>query len=1076
MMPFARSFGALRWTRWWQSVRLRDVIVVCLVPVCIGIYLVAAAIQDYRNYRQFDDSWSSYEELNTFFVGRFSAAFALPKLWELQRRLNPEKPDPGIVRLAVAPELWTAWQAEPLALIDQWNDATLIQGKDLLPVRLRKRGDNSVHWVTAKKSFTLATRKGNLFKGYSRLSFSAKTVLQSHIVARLAGEFDLLAPFTTVAPVFVNEKFYGIFRVGEIIDESFLLHQKRMPGNVFRGDNAERGEVYKGLPRGLSVNPYIWDRVVKDRQLSSNADATLQAFLADSNGTTFDDHLRLMGWVNQDEIARLLALMLVVGDPIHLSDVNNNFWYEDPSSGLLHPIPWDFRLIVLEVLQNRNYRVSRLMAEFLRNPFVLDGALRTIQRKIAGDSLLGTAEKAIGSVYDRYREHFEYDIQREPFTPYVGKPQDVLHGLRSNLRLLNGWINDSTVAFHAEARSAGSAILDFEARGYAGNDLHAIIVDGESKSLPAARLVADRNRNGVLDPADQEISGKWTPTATGAQLLLAHPMALIPGLDPDKAGIQPAPVLYRFFLVPRDAKGSGALGAIRADLRNRLTGKPATVVPWRAGAPVAASASWHPWQYPIPVSMVHRLSGDTHLRETLIIPKQDTLIIEAGSTIRLARDVSILSYGRVVARGTKERPIVFRPAVERQPWGTFALQGEGANGSELDHVRFSGGGGALLKRVEYRGMVTIHWAKGVLLKNCELADNVRSDDTLKAVHSEMTIENCTFLRANADAVGFNYSSGAIINNRFVDSAGDAIELMASAPQIIGNQITGAGDKGIFVSQESHPIIFSNHIARNSRGIEVNDGSEPVLVQNRVVENDIGVVQSTKHSHYGSGGWAKLVNSPVTKNKTDIKSDKDSRLTQSERGSTKDDTPPPADVSAGSGELAWIFAHYGIRPGPLNGSGQVDSWTRVEPIRPRVFGKFADNFAGATDGWVGGGGLFQLEKRNHDLQATIRRGRGQFYLNVDWDLSDPKYTYLAVFELAGKNLKNLRVAAVSPQGEAARSFEAGSGLSEYRFITLELKPGRYSSIKVSAEPKADTGRVNLHSYRLYAIPKESSSVS
>ena len=433
--------------------RLRDVLIFSLLPLLVGVYLVAAAISDYSNMHQFDDPWSRPVTLDTFFFERVSAVLKLPRMWALQRRLDPEKDDPGVLRLSMQPELWNSWEDDPLAFFGQWTNATLMRGNDWNPVKLRKRGDNSVHWITEKKSFTMRTRRSTLFKGYSRLGFSAKSVLHSYTVARLASEFDLLAPFSTVAPVFVNEKFYGIFRVSELIDESFLRHNGRLPGNIFRGDTAERGEVYKGLPRGLAVNPYIWDRVAKDHLPSAHADATLQTFLRDLNGTTFDDHLRLMSWVDLDEIARLLALMLVAGDPMHISSIHNNYWYQDPSSGLLHPIPWDIRLLILEVLQTRHYRVSEVLREFFRNPFVLDRTLHLIQEKVAGDRLFQTAERIVRSISERYKEPFDYDRLREPLTPSVGQADDVLHVLRSNIRLLNDWFNDSVVAFHAETRT-----------------------------------------------------------------------------------------------------------------------------------------------------------------------------------------------------------------------------------------------------------------------------------------------------------------------------------------------------------------------------------------------------------------------------------------------------------------------------------------------------------------------------------------------------------------------------------------------------------------------------------------------
>ena len=69
----------------------------------------------------------------------------------------------------------------------------------------------------------------------------------------------------------------------------------------------------------------------------------------------------------------------------------------------------------------------------------------------------------------------------------------MLHVLRSNIRLLNDWFNDSVVAFHAETQTSNGIILDFEARGYAGSDLNAIAIEGDIKTAQSMRLVADRN-------------------------------------------------------------------------------------------------------------------------------------------------------------------------------------------------------------------------------------------------------------------------------------------------------------------------------------------------------------------------------------------------------------------------------------------------------------------------------------------------------------------------------------------------------------------------------------------------------
>ena len=1044
-----------------------------LLPCLVGLYVIGASIFDYRLVQQFDDYWSRDVRLDSLFMGRISAARNLPTMLALERRLDPEKLDSGIISLQFQPQLWNSWQTDPLALIGRWNDATLVRETSLSRVRVRSRGDNSVHRMTEKKSFTLRTRTSSLFKGYRDLAFSAKTVLEQYLVNQLAGEFDSLAPFTTVAPVFVDGRFYGIFRVSEVIDESFLRRHGRMPGNIFRGDTAERGEVFSGLPRWLSVNPYIWDRVARDHRPSTHADSTLQAFLLDANGTTFDDHLRLMSWVDSDEIAGLVALMLVVGDPYHMSNIHNNFWYQDISSGLLHPIPIDFRLQDLEEFQSKQFHVSQLLAALLRNPFILERALHVIHKKVSGGQLLQTAEHLLKSVSERYQEHFEYDRLREPFVPEIGVPDHLLRILRNNLRLLNRWFGDSVVAFHAEPQPANGMILDFEARGYAGSDLRAIVVDGNVKAVQSVRLLADRNRNGILDASDRELPGKWTVSESGGQFTITEPAALLPGVDPEKPGVKPAPLHYRLFLTFANADDRRLQGVqVRPEVRNRLTGEPSKIVEWTRGNPINPTLSWHPWQYPSPsTAVVHRLGGDVHLRQTLIVPKSDTLVVDAGATISLDPDISILSYGRVVVRGTSERPITFRSAIEGRPWGAIVLQGEGANGSKFEHARFKGGGGASLGRIDYLGMVNVHWAQQVIFSDCEFADNLRSDDTFHAVHSNLTVKNSAFLRTNSDSIDFDYSGGTIANNRFETSRNDAIDLMGSSPQIIGNSITRAGDKGISIGEDSHPFVFNNTITRSQIGVGIKDRSEPFLLHNVITQNRIGIGEYAKTWSYGSGGWGKLINTVVVDNESDFDTDKNSRLTRA-GAELAAGSPMPASTRASASaatDLAWIFAHYGIRPAS-NSAGQINDWKEIKPTTPTVLGTFEDDFEQITNGWVAAGGVSRLEKRDQDLQATISKRQGTISRNVSWNLADPRYTYIAVFELAGRNIKSAGVSVLSPEAETTRVFEITGGLAEYRFVSVELKPGRYTTIKITADPGAGTGRVHLHTYRLYAIAK------
>ena len=131
-------------------------------------------------------------------------------------------------------------------------------------------------------------------------------------------------------------------------------------------------------------------------------------------------------------------------------------------------------------------------------------------------------------------------------------------------------------------------------------------------------------------------------------------------------------------------------------------------------------------------------------------------------------------------------------------------------------------------------------------------------------------------------------------------------------------------------------------------------------------------------------------------------------------------------------------------------------TSIKPILPRVSATFEDNFEPIADGWVATGAVSRLEKRDKDLQTTLSKGRGHIARNVDWDLTNPGYTYVAVFELAGRNLRSAGISVSGADGAAARSFQLAGGPSSYSFITVDLKPDRYHAIQIAADPRSQHG--------------------
>jgi hypothetical protein len=632
------------------------------------------------------------------------------------------------------------------------------------------------------------------------------------------------------------------------------------------------------------------------------------------------------------------------------------------------------------------------------------------------------------------------------------------------------------IAYHAESNPTG-VILDFQTRNYVGCDLYALDVEGRLTTEQMPQLVADWNRNGVMDAADPRVPGQWTANDSGWRYTLDAPLPMLAGVEGqiDGGKVIPSTLHYRLFITDPSID-SIRITAVRPELRNRLTGQHIRYIDWKADLPIAFTSSWHPWQYPTLSPVEHRLSGDILLDHTLLVGPRDTLIIDPGTTVRLAPGVCILVRGRLIARGHTDRPISFQAAESNRPWGTLALHGNGASTSLVEHAKFVGGGGALLERVQYKAMVSVHWANDVTFRNCSFEDNLQSDDAFNAVHASVHLHECTFRRTNADAIDFDYSSGTIQNCTFHSCRNDAIDLMRSSPRIIGNHITASGDKGISIGEASRPFVFNNYVARCLRGVEIKDCSEPFLIHNHITQNTTGIHQAIKNWRYGGGGWGKQINSLIEHNGQNLYQDGQSRLTTL--------------LSPKGNSWKAILAHHGITPTSdstehLDGTkstpstiGRLEQWSTIDVASPIISETFVDDFKQTSDQWIPLGGVTRLVKRNQDLVMTIRRRQGAMRRRVDWDLTDENFDYIIVIEVSCQNAKSAHFDIQSNDVTAPSiepiPIESTEDDSAYTYISTALPPAHYSQIGISAMPISGMARIALHNYRVYALTNPSTN--
>jgi hypothetical protein len=1066
---------------WWRRVTLRDVLFLTLPPFALVLWLFGASVLDYHRIRQFDDWWSNATSVRKFGWYRLRSLARAPRMATLRNRLAPEREDWPSLRLAVEGRDWKRIDSDVGAHWGEWIDVTVVEPGGLHDAELRFRGDGSAHWTSEKKSFTLKSKRGELVRGFGTLAFSAKDVLPQWLASEIARDFDLLAPEQAIVPVFLNERFHGLYRFVEPVDESFLRRNLRMPGNVFRADTAERGDYFKGTPREVFLNPYIWDRAAKNDRPGAAGTAALGEFLADLNTATFEEHERFMSWLDEGELSRLLAYLLVVGDPYHMSGVHNQYWYEDPTSGTLHPVLWDVRLLDLEA-PPRDSNVNRFWRAALRDPRVWNGALREVAARLKDDRLLREAEQRARGAWERYRDAFEYDSLRAGIVLPVGDPDTAVAMLKKNLDTLRSWIADARASVGIESGRVG--VIDVSLGGRAPCRVERIAVRlPESGSRAPIDVIADSDASGAIDGGDERLA-RVEPRAENETVTIELGLELPASCRAAGDALVADAISYRLFV----ASAAEGFAVVSCELENAITRGEVDVGAWPKGAAIAEATAWHPWRRASPPPRERVIDAHVTYRGPAVVSfdPHETVTIRPGTQIFLDRDTSLLFEGKVLALGTAEQPITIARVDPEFPWGVVALQGAAASGSRFEHVRFLGGGGALIGRVEYKGSVCVHDATGVVFESCEFAANSRCDDLLNVVEGSADVLDCHFHDANADSIDYDMASGLIARNRIERSGNDGLDLMTCWPRVIQNVIRDSGDKGISIGEDSSPLVFGTTIERCARGIEVKDRSEPVILHSVVRECGVGVYVHLKNWRYGEAGWPKLSRSVVAGS-----ADEGAELLYVAENAARitlhdSEMPPGRAIGIEPDNFEWALASQGIRASSdsrVNPPGAIADWGLAEPLAPTAAQAFAADFADPTRGWKRDARLRRLFQRDRDLVASFGTDRASFGTEVDWKLDDAAQRHVLVLEIAGEGVEEVEARLSSPDGDVRAPIELAEPLVStrggefrlapdsrvYRYATIDLPLRRYTELRLAAKPAAARARLYLHAWRLFALP-------
>jgi len=263
-------------------------------------------------------------------------------------------------------------------------------------------------------------------------------------------------------------------------------------------------------------------------------------------------------------------------------------------------------------------------------------------------------------------------------------------------------------------------------------------------------------------------------------------------------------------------------------------------------------------------------SGKVVLNEIVVVPAGSTLTLRPGTELRFAENTGLSVEGRLLAKGTTEKPIVLRPAATAKSasWQGVSITPGSREGSELAYVRIEGALQAISaigSKVRIASSTLQKGSKGIVSGGGAyvVVDRVTVRDMSEggidaSVQSQGEIVGCRIERTTGFAIQTAKQAALFIRNNHISEAkfgillsGDsppvegnvidrcevAIALIQATPKTVvrGNKVTNA-KTGIGCQQFSSPVIEGNTVEGCDKGVECFQASSPFIRQNRFARN------------------------------------------------------------------------------------------------------------------------------------------------------------------------------------------------------------------------------------------------
>lgn len=249
------------------------------------------------------------------------------------------------------------------------------------------------------------------------------------------------------------------------------------------------------------------------------------------------------------------------------------------------------------------------------------------------------------------------------------------------------------------------------------------------------------------------------------------------------------------------------------------------------------------------------------ITDDLTVPYGHAVVMEEGARLELAAGASMVVQGPLLVRGTRRNPVFIRPAGS-EPFGVFAVIGDGSFDVRIAGLQMSGGREARLNGLYFSGMLAVHGARSTLLEDCIIAES-HGEDLLNIKGGEALLRDCVFEDGYADLVDLDRCTGSLEGCTFrsgrADSNGDGLDVSGSRVRVDGCAFERMMDKGISVGEASQLLVTGSRFLSNRLALASKDLSVAYVAGNSFIGNEIVFGAYRKKPIYGGARVMRYAN-------------------------------------------------------------------------------------------------------------------------------------------------------------------------------------------------------------------------